>query len=198
MKKEPFEPDRYYHVFNRGNNKENIFKEEENYLYFLHLVKKYLTGVCQIYAYCLLPNHFHLLIKIKEIENLPEVYQKGIKKIHQPFSNLFNAYTKAINKKYNRTGSLFQEHLHRIKIDTEEYFRELILYIHLNPSMHGVEVDFKNYFYSSFKAYVTDKPSLLMRAEGIEYFENIDNFNFVHDKRKTKLEILKEIEDVDY
>ncbi|NOQ25784.1 MAG: transposase [Bacteroidales bacterium] len=162
------------------------------------MVKKYLTGICQIYAYCLLPNHFHLLLKIKEIVDLPEDYQKEIKKIHQPFSNLFNAYTKAINKKYNRTGSLFQEHLHRIKIDTEEYLRELILYIHLNPEKHGVNDDFRNYSYSSFKAYVTDKPSLLMRAEGIEYFENMDNFKFVHDKRKIKLEILKEIEGVDY
>ena len=90
MKQEPFEAGTYYHIFNRGNNKENIFKEEGNYTYFLQLTKKYLKETCNIYAYCLLPNHFHLLLKIKENEQLPIDFQNGKKKLHQAFSNLFN------------------------------------------------------------------------------------------------------------
>lgn len=198
MKQELFEPGRYYHVFNRGNNKENIFIENENYLYFLQLVKKHLIVTCQIYAYCLLPNHFHLLLKIKDIKELPENYQNGDKKIHQPFSNLFNAYTKSINKKYNRTGSLFQEHLHRIKIDTEEYLRELVLYIHLNPEKHEIDSNFKYYAYSSYRTYISEKPSLLDREEILGYFDNKENFTFCHQSRKIKLDILKEIEEIDY
>ena len=85
MKQEPFEIGNYYHVFNRINNKENIFKEKENYSYFIMLIEKYLIETCQIYAFCLLPNHFHLLLKIKDFDNLPEAYRKGNKKIHQPF-----------------------------------------------------------------------------------------------------------------
>ena len=198
MKQEPFESGIYYHVFNRGNNKENIFIENENYLYFLQLVKKHLTVTCQIYAYCLLPNHFHLLLKIKDTKELPENYQNGDKKIHQPFSNLFNAYPKSINKKYNRTGSLFQEHLHRIKIDTEEYLRELVLYIHLNPEKHEIDSNFKNYAYSSYRAYISERSSLLNREEILGYFDNKENFTFCHQSRKIKYDLLKEIEEIDY
>jgi len=198
MKQEQFEPGMYYHVFNRGNNKENIFRKKENYLYFLQLVKKYLTETCVIYAYCLLPNHFHFLLKIKNTNELPENYQNRDKKIHQPFSNLFNAYSKSINKKYKRTGSLFQEHLHRIKIDSEEYLRELVLYIHLNPEKHKIDNDFSNYPYSSYIAYISEKYSLLNREEVFRYFDNKENFTFCHQSRKIKYNLLKEIEEIDY
>ena len=66
MKQDIIEPGATYHIFNRGNNGEDIFKENENYLYFLDLIRKHLLSVCSIYAYCLLRNHFHLLLKGKE------------------------------------------------------------------------------------------------------------------------------------
>jgi len=198
MKQEPFKPGIYYHVFNRGNNKENIFIESENYNYLLELVKKYLSDTCFIYAYCLLPNHFHFLLKIKEEKNLPASYKTGKKKIHQPFSNLFNAYAKAINKKYQRTGSLFQEHLHRIKIDTEEYFRELVIYIHLNPEKHEIFRDFSKYPYSSYKAYFSEEPSLITKSETVESFGDKENLIYCHKKKKIKLSVLKKIEEIDY
>ncbi|MDY6799780.1 MAG: transposase [Bacteroidota bacterium] len=198
MKQEPFEPGNYYHVFNRGNNKENIFKEPENYNYFLKLMKKYLPQTCETFAYCLLPNHFHILLKIKDKDLLPVDFQNGKKKIHQAFSNLFNAYSKSINKKYNRTGSLFQEHLHRINIDKEEYLRELILYIHLNPEKHKIDSDFTNYLYSSYKTYLSSKPSLLERKQIIQLFDNEENFIFCHQNRKIKLDLIKEVDNLDY
>lgn len=98
MKKEPFESGNYYHIFNRGNNKENIFKENLNYNYFIQLIQRYIAPTANIYSYCLLPNHFHLLLKIKEIEYLPELYKLGKRKLHQPFSNLFNAYRKLLTR----------------------------------------------------------------------------------------------------
>ncbi len=197
MKQEPFEAGTYYHIFNRGNNKENIFKEEGNYTYFLQLTKKYLKETCNIYAYCLLPNHFHLLLKIKENEQLPIDFQNGKKKLHQAFSNLFNAYTKSINKRYNRTGSLFQEHLHRIRVNTEEYLRELVLYIHLNPEKHGIEHNFSSYCHSSYRAYLSNKPSLLERTEIFNLFNDRENFIYCHNSKKVNLELLKEIDEMD-
>ena len=197
MKQEPFESGMYFHVFNRGNNKENLFKDEDNYQYFLKLIKKYLFETCTIYSFCLLPNHFHILLRIKDIDNLPEIYQIGKKKLHQPFSNLFNAYSKAINKKYNRTGSLFQEHLHRIRINSEEYFRELVLYIHLNPEKHGVFNDFSKYRYSSYKSYFSEKSNLLNTNEVIECFGDKENLIYCHQQRKIKIDLLKEIEKID-
>lgn len=117
MKQDVLEPGCTYHVFNRGNNKETIFKEEENYHYFFGLIAKYLLPVAKIYAYCLLGNHFHLLLKINEGYALPDKYKV---KPHLPFGHLFNAYTKAINNKYGRTGSLFQEHLKRKRVTNEK------------------------------------------------------------------------------
>ncbi|HIP34210.1 MAG TPA: transposase [Crocinitomix sp.] len=108
MKHIPFESSKYYHIYNRGNNKENIFIETQNYIYFLKLMTKHLLPIASIYSYCLLSNHFHIVLRIKDENHLPEKMQIGKTKIHQPFSNMFNAYTKAINKKYKRQGSLFQ------------------------------------------------------------------------------------------
>ena len=139
MKLEPLLPANYYHFYNRGNNKENIFREEENYHYFLALVKKYLLPIASIYSYCLLLNHFHFIIKIKEEKFLPKAIRTKKMTLHQPLSNLFNAYTKAFNKKYNRTGSLFQKHPKRILITDENYLRNLIVYINVNPSHHEIE-----------------------------------------------------------
>ncbi len=150
MAQENFKIGNIYHVFNRGNNKENIFFEQKNYFYFLNLIEKYLLQVSDIYCYCLLKNHFHILLKIKNEYEMPEKYKS---KIYLPFSNLFNSYSKSINKAYNRTGSLFQEHLHKNIVLDEEYLLQLVAYIHLNPVKHKFTDDYKNYQFSSFKDY---------------------------------------------
>ena len=192
MKQVNFEAGKYYHLFNRGNNKHSIFFEEENYMYFLELVKKHLTPVVDVFSYCLLKNHFHLVIRIKA-DNLPDEYKKGNKKLHQPFSNLFNAYSKAINKKYKRSGSLFQEHLKRKEINTEEYLRQVIIYVHLNPSGHGLTSNFENFPYSSYKSILSLKPTLLIRNEVITLFGDIDNFRFTHRAKRINKKILEDI-----
>jgi REP element-mobilizing transposase RayT len=70
MNQKPFEHGCFYHVYNRGNNKEDIFKELKNYTYFFGLIKKYLLPTADIYTYCLMKNHFHLLVKIKDLEEI--------------------------------------------------------------------------------------------------------------------------------
>lgn len=185
MKQDFFEAGVVYHVFNRGNNKENIFMEEENYFYFLRLMKKYVLPVADIYAYCLLKNHFHLALRIKDIDNLPEKLKE---KPYLAFSNMFNAYTKSVNKAYNRTGSLFQEHLHRIRVEDENYLMQLIAYIHLNPVKHKLTYDFKNYPYSSYKAYCSNKPTNIEKSYVMSLFGDKLNFEYWHDMNKIVLE----------
>jgi REP element-mobilizing transposase RayT len=192
MKQVNFETGKYYHLFNRGNNKQSIFFDEENYLYFLELVKKHLTPTVDILAYCLLKNHFHFVIQIKT-NDLPDVYKSGKKKLHQPFSNLFNAYTKAINKKYERSGSLFQEHLKRKEINTEEYLRQVIIYVHLNPASHRLTSNFENFPHSSYNSILSLKPTLLNRSEVVSLFEDVDNFKFNHRYKKINHDLLAEI-----
>ena len=97
----------FYHIYNRGNNKENIFIENENYYYFLKLWKKHINPIADTYAYCLLKNHFHFLVKIKEVEENKESLSR-MNKAEQQFSNLFNAYTKAFKRDMKEQESYFK------------------------------------------------------------------------------------------
>ena len=119
---EPLYPGKYYHIYNRGNNREILFFEELNYPYFLKLYANHIEPIADTFCYCLLKNHFHFLIRIKTNDEYREYLRvskfndreeyKGKEKSINPsqgFSNLFNAYAKAINKRYQRTGSLFEE-----------------------------------------------------------------------------------------
>lgn len=123
-----------YHIYNRGINGCLIFSGEENKIYFLKLLDKYLSLHVSIFAYCLMDNHFHLVLRIESEE----------KTALQAFSNLFNAYAKAFNKQHHRTGSLFEKHFKRICLEDENYLKQLIIYVHLNPKHHFNE-DFKSF-----------------------------------------------------
>lgn len=182
MKYEVLVEDSFYHIYNCGNNKENIFIEEQNYNYFLKLVKKHLSKTSDILVYCLLKNHFHFIIKTKE--------RVLSKEISQSFSNLFNAYSKSINKKYGRSGSLFKDRFSRVKIDNEEYLKNLVLYIHLNPTHHNFVDNFREYKHSSYYSILSSKPTSLLREEVINIFE--DKQNFI-DSHKIKEVIILEL-----
>ena len=184
MKIDFFEPGVVYHVFNRGNNKEDIFKEEKNYPYFLSLLQKYVLPVAEIYAYCLMKNHFHLVVRIKDAELLEDKFKE---KPYLAFSNFFNAYSKSVNKMYNRTGSLFQEHLHRKRVEDDEYLTQLIAYVHLNPVKHEFAGDFKSYRYSSYKAYVSEKPTNVSCGHVMCLFGDKANFEYWHNLNKLKI-----------
>ena len=196
MEKEVFEIGQYYHIYNRGNNKEDIFIEEKNYNYFLLKMKEYLISIAEVYAYCLLKNHFHVVLKIKDKEQIAEKY---LNKIHLPFSNFFNSYSKSINKTYDRTGVLFQEHLQRNKILDENYLKQLIVYVHLNPLKHKFSKSFEDYKHSSYKTYFSSKETSIERDFIIEMFGGLENFKFYHQEKSLKYDgVLKEIDDMDY
>lgn len=178
MKYEPLISDHFFHIYNRGNNKEDIFKEEKNYTYFLKLISKHLIPVSRVYAYCLLKNHFHIIVKTKNVT--------VDKTISQAFSNFFNAYSKAINKTYDRSGSLFKDRFSRKMILDENYLKQLILYIHLNPEYHGFTEDFETYKHSSYFSIISGKPVFPERNSVIALFEDVENFKYVHRLRKLK------------
>jgi REP element-mobilizing transposase RayT len=139
-----------YHIFNRGNNKENLFKEVRNYEYFIQLLEKYITPVADILAFCLLPNHFHLLIQIKEKEMIDKDLQEP-KRISRQFGTCFGTYAKAINKAYQRTGKLFENRFKRVVVATDQQYFELVNYIHQNPAKHGLVEDYREWPYSSYQ-----------------------------------------------
>jgi len=175
----------YYHIYNRGNNRDLLFFEERNYHYFLVLLKKYLLPVADLYAFCLLPNHFHFLLKIKTEEELIDFNEEIAKLkvtsrehlfLSRKFSNYFNAYGKAINAVYQRRGSLFQERFGRIKIESENYFSSLIYYIHNNPVKHGLVSRIADYPYSSYNQILSGDNSLIKREIVLECFGGLEEF----------------------
>lgn len=197
MEKELLSPGFFYHVYNRGNNKERIFYEPENYRYFLNLYHKYVFPIAKTYAWCLMQNHFHFLIYLKEPEEIDtsELRYRTVersKTISAPsqFSHFLNAYAQSINKRYSRSGSLFEKNLKRKKIESEDYFKKLIFYIHNNAEHHGIVKDFKDYQWSSYKSILSSGNSRICREEVIELFDGIENFKSYH-HRKQDLEDLE-------
>ena len=157
--------DTYYHLYNRGNNKDIIFFENDNYIFFLNQFKKHVAPFCEVYAYCLMPNHFHFFVRIKD----EVLFEKGIK-------NFFISYSKAINKKYNRVGSLFQGRYKVSEITSDSYYTTIIIYIHQNPVIAGLVNHMGDYKYSSYNAYLSSKETILNKQEVLDWFGGLESF----------------------
>ncbi|MFC4232033.1 transposase [Parasediminibacterium paludis] len=135
---QPLFPNQYYHIYNRCNNSENLFYNEENYSFFLRKYDYYLSDYLDTYAYCLLPNHFHLLVKVKRLEifklstflKLGKTLEDPSQIVSEAFRRFFMSYSKAINKQSNRTGSLFQKNFKRKLIEDKGYLLTCAKYIH--------------------------------------------------------------------
>ena len=133
----PLQPDTFYHIYNRANGRENLFDEKQNYHFFLEKYKKYISPIAETWAYCLMPNHFHLLVEIRseeelkrrrrrktfpKFETLEKLEESELEKlVSRQFANLFSSYTQAFHKLYQRTGSLFQKNFKRKEIHSGEY-----------------------------------------------------------------------------
>jgi hypothetical protein len=200
----------YYHIYNRGNNRENIFIQERNYDYFLCLYEKYINPIADTFAYCLLRNHFHVSLRTKTEEEIVETLkvstanrsrvgqssvsnqganeagkplrptQLGYDYISQQFSNFFNAYSKSINNAYGRTGSLFQHPFGRVPITTDRQFWNVIAYIHQNPQKHRFVEDFRNWKWSSYGVLLSEKHTHLKRDAVMEWFGNKQEYLDLH------------------
>jgi REP element-mobilizing transposase RayT len=197
-------PDAYFHIFNHAVGHDNLFKDEENYYYFLEKISEWILPFCQLYSYCLMPNHFHLLLKVKDRKELELLWEDKIKRkmmktskvppegvvnpfggileklITEQFSHCFNSYAQAYNNKYSRSGSLLKESFQRKRIDSLEYMIKVICYIHNNPVAHGFTEQPEEWKYSSYNALFSKKPTKIERNEVIKLFDSIDNLRYVH------------------
>lgn len=189
---EPLALGTYYHIYSRGNNRENIFQERRNYYYFMKLYAKYLVPVAVTFAYSLLRNHFHFLIRTRTAQE-QEVYWSetagleqaaGAFQVREPsqhISNLLNAYTRSFNSAYDRTGALFQRPFGRVLVTSDAQFRRLVVYIHRNPEKHGFVADFREWPYSSYHTILTDKRTDLNREAVLSWFGNVQGFHRGHE-----------------
>lgn len=186
-KPDPLRYSHYYHIYNRGNNREILFREARNYHYFLKLYTNYITPVAETFAYCLMSNHFHLLVGIKEYEECKNVCQtfndwQAYREVYpsRAFSKMFSTYTKAFNKSFQRTGSLFEKPFRRRLVVDDQYFITLITYIHQNPQMHGFVDDFRDWPFSSYPAIVSDKVTRVQRDMVLDWFGGRTGFEELH------------------
>jgi len=143
----------YYHTYNRGNNQQNIFFERENYLFFLRRMRKYLlpNGIV-IVAYCLMPNHYHLVVGVKQTSEVLETSE--VSDVSAGMMQLSVSYTKSINKRYQRSGVLFQGPFQAVHVDRNEYLLHLSRYIHLNPVTAGLVEMPEDWEFSSYREYI--------------------------------------------
>jgi REP element-mobilizing transposase RayT len=190
QKRIPLELEQIYHIWTHANGSENLFRAEENYHYFLDRYIYHVHPVVETFAYCLMANHLHLMVRIRGEEVMKGYLESRGKDltgfenlsglVSKQFSNLFNAYTKAYNKKYDRRGALFERAFKRKLVDSNEYFARLIAYIHNNPVHHGFVEDLNDWPHSSWHAYVFDKSTRVNKEDGMAWFGGRKNFIEVH------------------
>ena len=176
----PLQHGQTYHLYSRGNNRQSIFVQERNYRHFLQLYGQHVQPIADTYAYCLLPNHFHFLLHIRDVDggSGPEGKQPS-----QCVSNLLNAYARAFNRAQQRSGSLFQRPFGRKLVTSDAYFAWLIAYIHQNPQKHGLVDDFRDWDCSSYHALLSNRPTRLNRQEVLDRFDGSTAFVAFHEQK---------------
>ena len=190
----PLHPDNIYHVFNRAVGNEKLFRQERNYEFFLSKYLKHILPIADTYSYCLLPNHFHFLIRMKCLENIEAHYLKMKKDkkfsleivpdfLMERFSNLFNSYTKAYNKIYDRKGALFIDYLKRVELKDEAQFGATIFYIHKNPVHHQYRKKIDEWKWSSYPSLISASPTNLLRSDVINWFGDEEAFIRYHQQQ---------------
>lgn len=188
--------DSYYHVYARGVNKQKIFLDTDDYKFFLSLLKRYLSRSeattrrgaqypklyedIELLAYCLMTNHFHLL-----------VYQISEQGMMQLMRRVMTSYSGYLNRKYSRRGPLFESRYRASRINNETYLLHISRYIHLNPT------DWRGYNYSSLRSYLDTAPPdwlTTIRVTGLfssrnEYLQFLESY----EQNKTELDIIKHV-----
>jgi REP element-mobilizing transposase RayT len=202
------EPSNYYHVYNRTNNKELLFRCEENKRYFLQQAEHFLSRILDIYGWCLLSNHFHFAIKMKQYEeilsniksilpkerSLTEIkFLKGNIPVdilaEKTFSRFFQSYSNSFNNLYRRQGNLFYKSFRRILLEDNEQLKRNLVYIHTNPVKHGICYDFEDYKWSSWNEYINGNPEMGIKKEVLQKFGGKKAFITTHRVHQSFLQL---------
>jgi len=173
-----------YHIYNRGNNRQQIFFKPDNYLYFLKKVRKFILPHCDILSYCLMPNHFHFLISSDNRTIATKLIGDQHRNIlSEGIRNVLQTYTKAINNQNNTTGSLFQQNTKAkcLSKGSKKYDYISMHYIHQNPMKANLVKKMEDWDYSSFKDYCGFRNGTLCNKELAAQLLDINMKTFYND-----------------
>jgi putative transposase len=190
------QPGCYYHIYNHAVGKENLFERNEDYAYFLNKMKAHLLPVTEVLSYCLMPNHFHMIVRIKTEDRMDagvknKSHRTGpdqpleaeervlMTEISKRYSNFFNTYAKHYNFMKSRTGTLFKRTFRRKQIEDMKYLRRLVCYVHQNPLTAGFS-SIDGWKYSSYGSLISDKETALIRDHVLDLFGGKDSFIECH------------------
>jgi putative transposase len=175
--------DSYYHVYNRGNNYEDIFFEQRNYSFFLSKITLIFKNDVDLICYCLMPNHYHLIVKVNDNFLLEKAMQR--------FSN---SYTKALNKSINRVGHIFQGRYKSKPITKNDYLLHLSRYIHLNPTRKNLVKEPGEWKFSSYLDYVGLRYNCNLKMDIVldQFKTSKDYIRFVKDYQKDQYYYIKD------
>jgi REP element-mobilizing transposase RayT len=186
-----FQPGEIYHVYNKGNNRVPIFFGKDNYLFFLKKMRSHLLNHCDILAWCLMPNHFHWIIQMKENysqhnSDLEDKTNKAsaskVGPLNRSIATLLSSYTRAINKAHNRSGSLFRSHTKAKNLtgnvnQSDQYLLTCFVYIHQNPLRAGLVKRLEDWEFSSYKDYTGERKGSLCNIRLAKSILNLPDTN---------------------
>jgi len=178
------ETDEYYHIFNRAVGSDRLFVTESDYAEFIYKWKKYISPIAEVYSFCLMPNHFHFLAKMRSssvVEKHLNCKKETLNKlISRRFASLFSSYAMAFNHRYTRKGKLFMLPFKRKKVNSDKYFTQMVYYIHRNPLHHGMRSDPGQWEYSSYSDLISDNPTWIHRNDVLHWFGGKKGFIEYH------------------
>ncbi|OGX83953.1 hypothetical protein [Hymenobacter coccineus] len=150
-----YQADALYHIYNRGNNGQQLFHTPAHYHYFLAKLRQHLRPICPILAYCLMPNHFHLLVFPGSVAVVPAIGKGGA--LRSPLASglgtVLSSFSQGMNQQFGRTGSWFQRRTKAKLVGAGEYPATCFHYIHQNPVRAGLVHELAAWPYSSFPDY---------------------------------------------
>ncbi|MCB8976102.1 MAG: transposase [Ardenticatenaceae bacterium] len=173
IKQESYQPGHHYHIYNRGAHRLSIFREPDNYLFVLGKMKHFAQKLAiTIIAYCLLPNHYHFLLR-----------QDGDHPASLLPQRVFNSYVKAYNKRYQHSGTLFEGNFKPKPVHNDNYLLHLCRYIHANPVKHGLVQRLEDWPYSNYQEWIGVRPGTLVDRDFVQDFfpESGQYIEFVED-----------------
>jgi putative transposase len=196
--------ERFYHIVCKSLHNQKLFLSDENRFFFLKRYKKFLHPFLSTYAYCLLDNHAHFIIRIHEVEDIidhitqikPEELTINEKKIlsdrsavkidqllERQFNSFFVSYTRSFNIYYKRKGHLFDSPFKRILLSDEAHITQAIVYVHANAQRHKLVSNFYDYKWSSYHSILGTGATHLNRQDVLNWFGGREGFVETHERQ---------------